>query len=75
MLLTASKADSVLESAVNSGEPAHVARYAFQTVMFGVRLATSSVWRTLQQMGWSVQRTGRVWQQNPAGPMRSKQTR
>ena len=42
---------------------------------FGVRLATSSVWRTLQQMGWSVQRTGRVWQQNPAGPMRSKQTR
>ncbi|TLY99026.1 MAG: hypothetical protein E6K39_19770 [Gammaproteobacteria bacterium] len=42
---------------------------------FGVRLATSSVWRTLQQMGWSVQRTSRVWQQNPAGPMRSKQTR
>ena len=42
---------------------------------FGVRLATSSVWRTLQQMGWSVQRTSRVWQQNPAGPMRSKQPR
>jgi len=42
---------------------------------FGVRLATSSVWRTLQQMGWSVQRTSRVWQHNPAGPMRSKQTR
>ena len=42
---------------------------------FGVRLATSSVWRTLQQLGWSVQHTSRVWQQNPAGLMRSRQTR
>jgi arginyl-tRNA synthetase len=30
MLLAASKADSALESALASGEPAHVARYAFQ---------------------------------------------
>ena len=30
VLLAASKADSALESAVASGEPAHVARYAFQ---------------------------------------------
>jgi arginyl-tRNA synthetase len=30
VLLAASKADSMLEAAVNSGEPAHVARYAFQ---------------------------------------------
>jgi arginyl-tRNA synthetase len=30
MLLAASKVDSAVESAVNSGEPAHVARYAFQ---------------------------------------------
>src|SRR5450759_4083371 len=30
MLLAASKADSAVESAVHSGEPAHVARYAFQ---------------------------------------------
>jgi arginyl-tRNA synthetase len=30
MLLAASKADSALESAVSAGEPAHVARYAFQ---------------------------------------------
>jgi arginyl-tRNA synthetase len=30
MLLTASKADSALEDAVANGEPAHVARYAFQ---------------------------------------------
>ena len=30
MLLAASKADSALEDAVNAGEPAHVARYAFQ---------------------------------------------
>src|SRR5437879_5121319 len=42
---------------------------------FGVRLATSSVWRTLQQLGWSVQHTRRVWQQNPAGLMRSRPTR
>jgi arginyl-tRNA synthetase len=30
MLLAASKADSALESAVDNGEPAHVAKYAFQ---------------------------------------------
>ncbi len=30
MLLAASKADSAVENAVNAGEPAHVARYAFQ---------------------------------------------
>jgi arginyl-tRNA synthetase len=30
MLLMASKADSAIQRAVNSGEPAHVARYAFQ---------------------------------------------
>jgi arginyl-tRNA synthetase len=30
VLLAASKADSAVENAVNSGEPAHVARYAFQ---------------------------------------------
>jgi arginyl-tRNA synthetase len=30
MLLAASKADSALEAAVTAGEPAHVARYAFQ---------------------------------------------
>jgi arginyl-tRNA synthetase len=30
MLLIASKADSAIQRAVNSGEPAHVARYAFQ---------------------------------------------
>jgi arginyl-tRNA synthetase len=30
VLLAASKADSALESAVKAGEPAHVARYAFQ---------------------------------------------
>jgi arginyl-tRNA synthetase len=30
MLLIASKADSAIERAVSSGEPAHVARYAFQ---------------------------------------------
>jgi arginyl-tRNA synthetase len=30
MLLAASKVDSAIASAVNSGEPAHVARYAFQ---------------------------------------------
>ncbi len=30
MLLAASKVDSALESAIHSGEPAHVARYAFQ---------------------------------------------
>jgi arginyl-tRNA synthetase len=30
LLLAASKADSALENAVNAGEPAHVAKYAFQ---------------------------------------------
>jgi arginyl-tRNA synthetase len=30
MLLAASKVDSAVESALHSGEPAHVARYAFQ---------------------------------------------
>jgi arginyl-tRNA synthetase len=30
VLLSASKADSALENAVNAGEPAHVAKYAFQ---------------------------------------------
>ena len=30
MLLAASKVDSAVASAVTSGEPAHVARYAFQ---------------------------------------------
>jgi arginyl-tRNA synthetase len=30
MLLAASKADSAVESAVTAGEPAHVAKYAFQ---------------------------------------------
>ena len=30
MLLMASKADSAIDRAVSSGEPAHVARYAFQ---------------------------------------------
>ena len=30
LLLAASKADSAVERAVASGEPAHVARYAFQ---------------------------------------------
>ena len=30
LLLAASKADSAIERAVASGEPAHVARYAFQ---------------------------------------------
>ena len=30
LLLAASKADSAVENAVSSGEPAHVARYAFQ---------------------------------------------
>ena len=30
MLLAASKADSAVERAVTAGEPAHVARYAFQ---------------------------------------------
>ena len=30
MLLAASKAESAVESAVTAGEPAHVARYAFQ---------------------------------------------
>jgi len=30
LLLAASKADSAIERAIASGEPAHVARYAFQ---------------------------------------------
>ncbi len=30
MLLIASKADSAVERAISSGEPAHVAKYAFQ---------------------------------------------
>ena len=30
LLLTASKADAAIEQAITSGEPAHVARYAFQ---------------------------------------------
>jgi arginyl-tRNA synthetase len=30
LLLSASKVDSAIERAVQSGEPAHVARYAFQ---------------------------------------------
>jgi arginyl-tRNA synthetase len=30
MLLAASKADSAIDAAVTAGEPAHVARYAFQ---------------------------------------------
>jgi len=30
VLLAASKADAAVENAVTSGEPAHVARYAFQ---------------------------------------------
>ena len=43
---------------------------------FGVRLAVSSVWRTLQRMGWSVQRpASRDRQQNPAEVMQWKQTR
>jgi len=43
---------------------------------FGVRLAASSVWRTLQRMGWRLQRpTIRARQQNPAGVMRRNQTR
>jgi transposase len=43
---------------------------------FGVRLAASSVWRTLQRMGWSVQRpASRARQQDPAAVMRWKQKR
>ncbi len=43
---------------------------------FGVRLAASSVWRTLQRMGWSVQRpASRARQQNSAAVMQWKQTR
>ena len=43
---------------------------------FGVRLAASSVWRTLQRMGWSVQHpASRARQQNPAAAMQWKQTR
>lgn len=42
---------------------------------FGVRLAPSSVWRTLRRMGWSLQRPMiRARQQNPAR-MQWKQTR
>jgi transposase len=41
---------------------------------FGVHLAASSVWRTLQRMGWSIQRpTSRARQQNPAAVMQRKQ--
>ena len=37
---------------------------------FGVRLATSSVWRTLQRMGWSVHRAANGSRpQNPAAVM------
>jgi transposase len=43
---------------------------------FGVRLATSSVWRTLQRMGWNVQRpTIRARQLNPSAAMQWKPTR
>jgi transposase len=43
---------------------------------FGVRLAASSVWRTLQRMGWSLQRpASRAGQQVPTAVMRWKQTR
>jgi transposase len=43
---------------------------------FGVRLAASSVWRTLQRMGWSVQPSAsRARQQNSAAVMQWKQTR
>ena len=42
---------------------------------FGVRLAASSVWRTLQRMGWSVQHPApRALQQNPAAVMQWKKT-
>jgi transposase len=41
---------------------------------FGVRLTISSVWRTLQRMGWSIERpTSRNRQQNPAAVMQWKQ--
>jgi transposase len=41
---------------------------------FGVRLAASSVWRTLHRMGWSIQRpTIRARQQNPAALTQWKQ--
>jgi transposase len=40
---------------------------------FGIRLAASSVWRTLQRMGWSVQRPARrASQQHPAPVMQWK---
>lgn len=43
---------------------------------FAVRLAGSSVWRTLQRMGWSVQRpASRARQQDPAAVMQWKQKR
>jgi transposase len=43
---------------------------------FRVRLAASSVWRTLQRMGWSLQRPSRrAGQQIPTAVMRWKQTR
>jgi len=43
---------------------------------FGVRLAPSSVWRTLQRMGWSVQRpASRARQQDPAAIMQWKHKR
>lgn len=42
---------------------------------FGVRLATSSVWRTLQQLGWTGNNTRRVPAHNPAGEIRWKPAR
>jgi transposase len=43
---------------------------------FRVRLSASSVWRTLQRMGWSLQRpASRAGQQIPTAVMRRKQTR
>jgi len=43
---------------------------------FGVRLATSSVWRTMKRMGWSVHRpAGGGRQQDPATVMQWAHTR
>lgn len=43
---------------------------------FRARLSASSVWRTLQRMGWSLQRpASRAGQQIPTAVMRWKQTR
>ena len=42
---------------------------------FGIRMAASSVWRTLQRMGWSMQHPARrTLQQHPAAVMQWKQT-